>query len=95
MGSSVRTEVVEKCLEAEALALERPREMQLRHISSRSQGALVLGGSRWRWTVAVLHTEGGGEERRWRGAVAVEKKRKREIVYAEGFRWGGSALVAE
>jgi hypothetical protein len=41
-------EVVEKSLEAEALALERPRETQLRHISSGSQGTRVLGGFRRR-----------------------------------------------
>jgi hypothetical protein len=68
--------VVEKSLEAEALALERPRETQLRHISSRSQRTRVLGGFRWRWAVAVNANGGSGRREERAGAVAVEKKER-------------------
>ena len=82
--------VVEKSLEAEALALERPRETQLRHISSGSQGTRVLGAFRWRWAVAVVRVEREEEQRG--GGGGGEGDDEGEVVYAEGFRCDGFAI---
>jgi hypothetical protein len=83
-----RTEVVEKSLEAEALALERPRETQLRHISSYRVD--LRARACWGFPVAMGGGGGvhGGRGRREERAVAVEKTKEGEVVYAEGFRWG-------
>jgi hypothetical protein len=54
---------VERSLEAEALALERPRETQLRHIAPRiSQGRGVAGSTGRRAVVETGEESGGGDE---------------------------------
>ena len=59
-----RTGAVERSLEAEALALERPRETQLRHIAG---GADLAAAARAREGVLEEWERGEGRgERRWR-----------------------------
>lgn len=71
-----RTDAVERSLEAEALALERPRETQLRHIAPRiSQGRGVAGGTGRRAAVETGEESGGGDETTPTGGRAGGRRR--------------------
>ena len=63
-----RTDAVERSLEAEALALERPRETQLRHIAPRISrgGGFGGGGAAGETRTGVETGEERRGERRWR-----------------------------
>jgi hypothetical protein len=63
-GRGGRTDAVERSLVAEALALERPRETQLRHIASGADLAAAPRASRGGSGRVVGEGEGEGEKER-------------------------------
>jgi len=62
-----RTGAVERSLEAEALALERPRETQLRHIARGADLAAARARGFWKSGREGRGGESGGGERRGDG----------------------------